>query len=136
MCSSDLSFETEAIARKDIALARAGLETRARTISNLPRHHVSHLRAEAALERISGNLETAQQHLEHALKLAQDMQLPRDAWEIQAQLANVLERRKSKQAKEIRARAIAGRDLIATAINDDAERKRYLEFTDGRILGT
>ena len=130
------SFETEAIARKDIALARASLETRAKTISNLPRHHVSHLRAEAALERISGNLETAQQHLEDAFKLAQDMQLPRDAWEIQAELANVLERRKSKQAKEIRARAIAGRDLIAKAMHDDAERKRYLEFTDGRILGT
>jgi DNA-binding SARP family transcriptional activator/exonuclease VII small subunit len=129
------SLETEVLARKDITLARASLETRAAMMPNLPRHHVSHLRAEAALERITGNLETAQQHLEHALKLAQDMQLPRETWEIQAELTHVLEQRKSKQAKEIRARAIAGRDLIAKVMMDDGERKRYLEFTDGWILG-
>ena len=129
------SLEIETLARNDIPLARASLETRAEMMSNLPRYHVSHLRAEAALERIAGKLEIAQNHLEHALKLAQDMQLPRETWEIQAELAHVLERRKSKQAKEIRARAIAGRDLIAKVMIDDGERKQYLEFTDERILG-
>ena len=128
------SLEIETLARNDIPLARASLETRAEMMSNLPRYHVSHLRAEAALERIAGKLEIAQNHLEHALKLAQDMQLPRETWEIQAELAHVLERRKSKQAKEIRARAIAGRDLIAKVMIDDGERKRYLEFTDERIF--
>jgi DNA-binding SARP family transcriptional activator len=130
------SLETEALARNDITLARASLETRAEMIPNLPRHHVSHLRAEAALERTTGNLETAQRHLEHALKLAQAMQLPRETWEIQAELAQVLGRRKSKQAKEIRARAIAGRDLIAKVMMGDGARKRYLEFTDELILRT
>jgi hypothetical protein len=61
------------------------------------------------------------------------MQLARENWEIQAELAQVLEQRKSKQAKEIRARAIAGRDQIAKAMINEGERKRYLEFTDGQI---
>jgi tetratricopeptide (TPR) repeat protein len=129
-------LETEALARTDIKLARASLETRAEMMPNLPRHRVSHLRAEAALERIAGKLEIAQNHLETALKLAQDMQLARENWEIQAELAQVLEQRKSKLAKEIRTQAIAGRDLIAKVMIDDGERKRYLEFTDGRILRT
>jgi DNA-binding SARP family transcriptional activator len=126
-------FEAESLARKDIMLARSSLESRADMIS-MPRHRVSHLRAEAALERISGNLETAQQHLEHALKLAQGMALPREGWEIQAELAQVLKRRKSKEAKEMRARAITGRDKVAQLIFDARKQKQYLEFTDRRIL--
>jgi DNA-binding SARP family transcriptional activator/tetratricopeptide (TPR) repeat protein len=126
-------LETEALARTDIALARASLETRAAMMPNLPRHRVSHLRAEAAFERIAGKLETAQNHLETALRLAQDMQLARENWEIQAELAQVLEQRKSKQAKEIRLQAVAARNLLSKAM-DEGMRKRYLEFTDRQIL--
>jgi tetratricopeptide (TPR) repeat protein len=126
-------LETEALARKDIALARASLETRATMMPNLPRHRVSHLRAEAALERIAGNLEIAQNHLETALKLAQEMNLPRESWEIQAELAQVLERRKSKQAAQMRAQAVAARNMLSKGM-DAGMQKRYLEFTDRQIL--
>jgi DNA-binding SARP family transcriptional activator len=129
------SFEAEALARKDITLARNSLEARAAMMPNLPRHRVSHLRAEAVLERITGKLESAQNHLETALKLARDMQLPRESWEIQAELAHVLEQRKDKHATEMKAQAMAQRDAIAKSMHD-REQKRYLEFTDRWISRT
>jgi tetratricopeptide (TPR) repeat protein len=127
-------LETEAIARKDLALARKSLESRAAMMPNLPRHQISHLRSEATLERMDGgNFKAAQTHLEHALELAQNMNLPRESWEIQAELAQVLEQRKSKQAAQMRTQAIAARNLLSKGM-DDKMQKRYLEFTDRQIL--
>jgi DNA-binding SARP family transcriptional activator len=127
-------LETETLLRFDhVTLARADIQARAPHVTKWPRYLLPHLRSNAVLDRFENRINTALEKLQQALEIAQSIGLPREIWEIESDIARLLERQsQTKRASEARARAVAVRDSLVVNVSEDM-RARYLEFTDGQI---
>ena len=95
-------FETEALLRGgDIDLARAEVERVAKAIGSNRRLRLPLLRSQAVLARWDGDAAQAIVHLESALVLAREMELPGEAWPILGELGKLY----AEQGKKRRRRA-------------------------------
>jgi hypothetical protein len=116
-----------------VALARTDIQSRAPHVTKWSRSLLPHLRSEAVLDRFENRLETALAKLHQALEIAKSIHLPREIWEIESDIARLLERQGHTEfAHEARSRAVAVRNSLVVNVPEDM-RARYLEFTDGQI---
>ena len=128
-------LETEALVRANQAdLARQDVQARAGHLAGLDRYQIPQLRAEAVLERVANRYTAAREKLTCALERAQKIGLSRAVWEIEAEIAHLLElEHEPENAVLSKTRAIKVRDALAAKIRDGTIRQTYLEFTQHQI---
>jgi DNA-binding SARP family transcriptional activator len=128
-------LETEALLRAgDITIARADIEARAIQVKDLNRYLIPHLRSEAVLDRHDQEIDTALEKLSRALTLAKEIGLPRETWEIEAEIAHLHDiLHHTDLAAAARSRAMTIRDSLAANIPDETMNRTYLEFTQKQI---
>ncbi len=121
-------FETEALLRGgDERQAREAVHWLGKRLGPYPRYRVPYLRSLATLAAWEGHSEQAIDHLREADKLAANLWLPGERWQIQAALASLYEAAgkpaQARTAFDEAARIIQG---LAEGIKDGALRTRFL----------
>ncbi|MDT8305393.1 MAG: BTAD domain-containing putative transcriptional regulator [Anaerolineae bacterium] len=121
-------YETEALLRGgkgDLARAEAGRLTK--IIGDNRRFRLPWHRSQAVLAEWDGNLEKSRQHLQAALALAQEMELPGEQWPVLGALA-VLYAERGEQAKAEEARQSAAGIIrrLAESIDEGEWRAQFL----------
>ena len=131
-------YETEALLRggdEDLARAEVGRMDKIR--GNNKRYRLPLLRSQAVLAQWDGNVAQAVTHLENALTLAQEMELPGDEWPILGELGK-LYAGQGEEAKSREAYKEAGTiiDRLAGTIDDEGLREGFVTAVPTRaILG-
>ena len=128
------SAETAALVRQgDSVRARRDmqrLEEYLRPERQHRRYRLVLLRMQAVLAHHEGQTEAALLQLEEALRLAEEMQLPGEQWQMLATLWPLYQRRNTPEdalrAKQVRGRANAIIHSLAEAIHDAALREAFL----------
>ena len=121
-------YETEALLRGgDDALARAEVARIATVIGSNRRYRLPLLRSQAVLAQWDGDVTQAVTHLENALTLAQEMELPGEEWPILGELGK-LYAGQGKEAKSREAYKKAGTIIhrLAGTIDDEGLREGFL----------
>ncbi len=128
-------FETMTLLQTgELDLARAEIQARAPHVEKWHRYRLPHLRSEAVLESFEGRHDTALEKLQQALAIAREIGIPPQIWEIEANIAHLLERQgDTENAALARSRAVAVRDSLAANIPDETMRQTYLDFTQRQI---
>lgn len=121
-------FEIEALLRAgDEALARAEVERLAKAVGNNRRYQLILHRCQAVLVQWAGDVAKAGTHLENALALAQEMELPGEAWPILGELGKLY----AEQGEQDKAKlAYGGAGVIirrlAETIDDERVREGFV----------
>jgi predicted ATPase/DNA-binding SARP family transcriptional activator len=125
------------------ALLRGGHDDLARQevqrLKELARHYkrmqIPYFRALAVLEAWDKNLELAIKNLEEALSLALEIGLPSEVWQIDAKLAELLEKHGDlENAAKARDTALEIVNSLAATIPDGATRTTFLEFARAQVV--
>ncbi len=108
-------------------------------LKELARHYkrmqIPHLRALAVFEAWDGQLELAIKSLKQALELALEIGLPSEVWQINAKLAELLEKHGDlENAAKARDTALEIVNALAATIPDEAMRTRFLEFARAQVV--
>ena len=132
---SSWTFETECLLRcGEFELIRD--EINRRTAFLIYRNHdlVAQLRSIATLNRFENHLDATLERLNQALEIAEEINYPREIWEIQSEIAHIHDMLcEHEAATKARSRAIEIRDSLASIILDETMRNTYLEFTQKQI---
>ena len=128
--------KTEALLRGgDDGLARAEVARLAGIVGNNRRFQLPLLRSLAVLAQWDGALETAVSHLEAALNLAQEMELPGEEWPIWCELGGLYaEQGKEAMAQQAYKDAAAIIHRLAETIDEEALRVGYLTVVPVRVV--
>lgn len=121
-------YETEALLRGgEESQARAAVQRLGEGLGPNRRYRIPYLRSLAALAAWEGHSEQAISHLREAARLAADLGLPGEQWQIQAALGSLYEAR-GEQGQAHNAWASAARIIqgLAQGIKDEALRSRFL----------
>ena len=95
-----------------------------------------YLRMQALLDRDAGEQAAAIAHLVEAAQLANEMNLPGQAWQIAAELAaRSADVGATEQAQEARAQAMDGIERLAAHISDSALRDHFQQAALLRLPG-
>jgi tetratricopeptide (TPR) repeat protein len=123
-------LETEALLRGgQDDLAREGVRHLGETTEPNERLRVTYLCALAVLEVWDGQLERSIKSLREALELALEIGLPSEVWQIDAKLAELLEKHGDlENAVKARDTALEIVNSLAAKIPDEAMRATFLEF--------
>ncbi|MFK7804411.1 MAG: hypothetical protein AB8G95_22440, partial [Anaerolineae bacterium] len=121
-------FETEALLRGgDEDMARAEVERLAKVIGDNRRHRLPLLRSRAVLARWDGDVAQAIVHLEAALALAQEMELPGEQWPILGELGKLYaEQGEDAKAQGAYQEAAIIINRLAETIDEDELREGFL----------
>jgi tetratricopeptide (TPR) repeat protein len=121
-------YETEALLRGgDEQQAREALQRLGEGLGPSPRLRIPYLQAVAVLAAWEGHREQALGHLAEAARLAADLGLPAEQWQIQATLGRVYEAEgEFVQAHTAWAKAATIIEGLAEGIGDEALRARFL----------
>jgi tetratricopeptide (TPR) repeat protein len=121
-------YETEALLRGgDEQQAREALHQLGEGLGPSPRLRIPYLQAVAVLAAWEGHREQALGHLAEAARLAADLGLPAEQWQIQATLGRVYEAEgEFVQAHTAWAKAARIIEGLAVGIGDEALRARFL----------
>ena len=125
-------YETEALLRTgEIARVEEGVQRFAEYVGEGEgenrRYRIGYLRALAVLEAFRGETDQAIAHLQEAARLAEEIGLPGEHWQIQAALAELYLRRGDKSAAgEAFARAAGIVQALANALNDEHLQQTFL----------
>jgi len=121
-------YETEALLRGgDELQARAEVQPLGEGLGLSPRFRVPYLRSMAVLAAWEGHSEQAIGHLREAARLAADMGLPAEQWQIQAALGTLYDAAgETTQAHTAFAEAARIIQELAQGIKDEARRARFL----------
>jgi tetratricopeptide (TPR) repeat protein len=121
-------YETEALLRGgDEQQAREALQQLGEGLGPSPRLRIPYLQAVAVLAAWEGHREQALGHLAEAARLAADLGLPAEQWQIQATLGRVYEAEgEFVQAHTAWAKAARIIEGLAVGIGDEALRARFL----------
>jgi tetratricopeptide (TPR) repeat protein len=121
-------YETEALLRGgDGSQARAEVHRIGERLGPSPRFRIPYLQAVAVLAAWEGHREQAIGHLLEAARLAADLGLPGEQWQIQAALGALYEAGgEPAQARTAYGEAITIIQGLAEGIKDEALRKRFL----------
>ncbi|MFO7679129.1 MAG: BTAD domain-containing putative transcriptional regulator [Chloroflexota bacterium] len=121
-------LETEALLRGgDAALARSEVERFAAIVGSNRRYQLPLLRSQAVLAQWDGDVAQAVSHLQAALTLGQEMELPGEAWPILGELGSLY----AEQGEEVKARQAyeeAGTIIrrLAETIDEEMLRRGFL----------
>jgi Bacterial transcriptional activator domain/AAA ATPase domain len=128
-------FETIALLHAgEVEVAYADIQARAPHVTKWRRYLLPHLRSEAVLDRHDQKIDTALEKLSRALTLAKEIGLPRETWEIEAEIAHLHDTlHHTDLAAAARSRAMTIRDALAANIPDETMNRTYLEFTQKQI---
>lgn len=122
-------YEIEALLRAgDAELAREVLDRFEKHIKDNRRLQVAYLRALAVADRYTDESTAAVGHLEEAEKLAGEIGLPGELWQIRSALGDLYEERGDRE-ESIRHFSLAAQNIRALAgkIDDDELRRGFLE---------
>ncbi|MFO7705426.1 MAG: AAA family ATPase [Halopseudomonas sp.] len=121
-------YEAEALLRGgDGALAQAGIARLDQAVGNNKRYRLVLLRSQAVQAQWDGDMEQVITHLQAALALAQEMDLPGEAWPILGELGRLYgEQGERVQAREAYRQAAKIIHHLAETIDEEALRGRFL----------
>ena len=125
-------YETEALLRTGaIALAEEGVQRFGACVGEERgenrRYRIGYLRALAVLETFRGEMDQAIAHLQTAARLAEEIGLPGERWQIEAALAERYQQRGDfEQASEAFARAAEIIQTLAIALRDEHLQQTFL----------
>ena len=121
-------YETEALLRGGAGdLARAEIERVADIIGDNRRYRLPLLRSQAVLAQWDGHIAQAITHLEAALTLAQEIELPGEAWPILGELGRLYANQGDPtQAQQAEHEAAAIIRRLAETIDDQALREGFV----------
>lgn len=91
------------------------------------RYRFAYLCALAVLAKARDEIDQAEAHLQMAARLSQEIGLPGERWQIEAELAELyLKRGDELQARSAFARAAEMVQMLANALQDEQQRKTFL----------
>lgn len=91
------------------------------------RYRLAYLCAQAVLARARDEIDQAEAHLQVAARLAQELGLPGERWQVEAELAELYLRRGDElQARNAFARAAEIVQMLANALQNEQQRKTFL----------
>lgn len=120
-------YEIEALLRGgDSAAAREELDLFSKRAAGHPRLHVAYLRARSVLDRYTGEMADAVEHLREAEMLADSIGLPGELWQIRSTLGELLDEHGDLEAAHLFFQAAESIQTIAGKIEDERLRSHFL----------
>jgi DNA-binding SARP family transcriptional activator len=130
------SYETAALLHEGHeALAREDVSRFGERIGNNRRFQLVHLRMQSVLASFGGSIDEAMSYLQEAFQLANEIGLPGEEWQIQAQFARLYRVvGQEVQAQHMRTRAKDSLDALAAKILDTRLRVSFLNAAQSILL--